>query len=207
MKLFIVRHPQTEYNAKDITHGSYPEFDDGRISELGIKQMHGLVSKTKVIGIDIIISSDLPRCKILAKEISSELDTEIEYSPKLREKDYGDFTGKKNSEINWKVLKGNFEDRKPLNGESLEDLKIRTEDFAKSLVEKYGETDKKIVIVSHSIFIKVFVGNLIGLSLYDSIFKIKVDNCSLIELKYEKKDGLGEFKLIGLFNNQDFLDR
>lgn len=207
MKLFIVRHPQTEYNAKDIIQSSYPEFDDGRISELGIKQMHRLVSKLKVIGIDLIISSDLPRCKILAEKISIELDTEIQYSPKLREKNYGDFTGKKNSEINWKALKGSFEDRKPLNGESLEDLKIRTKDFTKRLIEKYGETDKKIVIVSHSIYIKVFVGSLIGLSLYDSIFKLKVDNCSLIELKYEKKEGLGKFKLTGLFNNQDFLDK
>jgi len=84
-------------------------------------------------------------------------------------------------------LQGTFETRKAPDGENLEEVRERGKKFFEDLKEKYGESNETILIVSHGAFLKVFIGNLLGMKTYDSIFKLFVEHCSLTELEINKK--------------------
>ncbi len=57
----------------------------------------------------------------------------------------------------------------------------------KELIKKYDGQDKTILIVSHGAFLKILIGDILGMSLYGSIFKLFIEHCSLTEIDIDKK--------------------
>jgi len=91
MRLIITRHGETEENKKRIFQGHLP----GKLSKLGIEQAKKLAFRLKDEKIDVIYSSDLARASDTAKEIAKyHKNVPIFFVKELREKDFGDFTGK-----------------------------------------------------------------------------------------------------------------
>src|SRR3989344_9399934 len=81
MKLYLVRHGQTEYNAMSLhQHG------DVDLSELGINQAKVLAKRFSKIPVDVIYSSSLKRAKETAKIINKALKKKVIYSDFLKEK-------------------------------------------------------------------------------------------------------------------------
>ena len=177
LKLLLTRHGETVDNVKGILMG----VEDGNITKKGFKQIHKLINKMKVEEVDIVLSSDMYRCQVTSKEISKKINAPIEYSKLLREKNHGDWTGKCSREMCWDGLAGDFETRRPPNGESLIEVRERGIKFYSELLTKYK--DKCIVLVSHSTFLKVLIGQLLGMSIYDSVFKLRIDYCSLSKIE------------------------
>ena len=199
MKLLITRHGQTKENIEGTIQGKYR----GNINEKGFEQISNLIKRLKKEKIDLIISSDIPRCKITTLEIKKKINIPIEYTNLIREKDNGDWIGKRHQEVNWDKLGEDFETRKAPNGENLQQVRKRGRKFFNGLINKYGNTNKTILIVSHGAFLKVFVGDLLGMSLYDSIFKLFIEHCSLTEIEVDEKYKSGyQFKFI---NEKDYL--
>lgn len=198
MRLLITRHAQTEDNEKNVIQGG-----DSKISEKGIVQIDRLINRLKKEKIDLIVSSDFGRCKVTSEKIAKLFSIPVEYNTLLREKNDGDWIGKNVREINWDSLEGSFETRHAPNGESLVEVCERARKALKSLIENYGETEKTILIVSHGTFLRLAVGNLIGLTLHDSIFNIILDNCSLSEIDVNKRYKKGY--LLKYLNDSDFL--
>ena len=187
MKLLITRHGKTEHNESGVIQGK----QHGSVNEMGFKQIEKLIERLKKEKIDIIISSDIPRCKITAEEIAKKIKVPIDYTELIREKDNGEFVGKHKNEVDWASLGDDFENRRPPNGESLVMVRERGREFFKQLTKQYGNTNKTILIVSHGAFLKVFIGDLLGMNLKDSIFKLFTEHCSLTEINIEKKYDLG----------------
>ena len=95
MRLILTRHGETIENAQGIHQGHLP----GKLSDLGIKQAKKLAKRLKDEKIDVIYSSDLARAADTAKEILKfHPNTPIKFVKELREKDAGDFQGKKKGE-------------------------------------------------------------------------------------------------------------
>jgi len=182
LKLLITRHGETVGNVKGILMG----VEDGNITKRGFKQIHKLINRMKREEVDIILSSDMYRCQVTAKEISKKYNIPIEYSILLREKNNGDWNGKCYREMCWDDLEGDFETRHPPDGESLIEVRERGIKFYSELLTKH--TDKCIAIVSHSTFLKVFIGQLLGMSIYDSIFKLRIDYCALSKIEIINKN-------------------
>jgi len=201
MRVLFVRHGETEENSEGIIQGQ--GLDECRFTERGLEQISKLVERLKEEKIDLIISSDFLRCKQTGEEIAKKINLEVEYSKELREKNEGDWVGKKTNKINWDGLEGSFETRRAPKGESLREVRERGRKFFSGLLERYKDTDKTILIVSHATFLRILIGDLVGLSLHDSIFKFSIENCSLSEIDVNKKHEKGF--MLKFLNENNFL--
>ncbi|MEK6926717.1 MAG: histidine phosphatase family protein [Nanoarchaeota archaeon] len=199
-RILITRHGQTKENAEGVVQGK----EHGNINQKGFEQIKKLIKILKKQNLNKIISSDIPRCSITAKEIEKKISVPVEYTNLIREKDNGELIGKNHKEFNWDDLKGTFETRKAPNGENLEEVRERGRKFFKELKRNYKDFDGTILIVSHGAFLKVFIGDLLGMSLYDSIFKLFIEHCSLTELEISDKHKEG-YRL-NFMNEKSYLD-
>ncbi len=183
LKLLFTRHGQTKKNVDGIIQGH----EDGDINEKGYEQIEKLKHRIKMEKIDLIVSSDIPRCAITTQKILEGTNIPVEYTPLLREKNNGALVGKKGNEVKWEELEGNFETRKAPDGESLIEVRERGRKFMSRLLEKYKKTNKTILIVSHGAFLKILIGNLIGTNIENSIFKLFIDHCSLTRVDFDER--------------------
>lgn len=181
MKIIFVRHAETKNNVAGIVQG--PEHGD--INEKGEKQIGELGKSLKKEVIDFFYSSDIPRCKITSEGINRYHKLPITYTKLLREKYNGEWTGKNYKEVNWDQLEGDFESRKVNGGENLLEVKARAREFIKELIDKYGNTNKNILVVSHGAFLKVLIGCLLNMDLKSSIFNLNVNHCSPIRINFK----------------------
>lgn len=159
-KLYLVRHGETVDNAAQILQGQ----TGGELNATGIAQAEEVARKMANEHIDVFISSDLHRsiqtCEIIAKPHFNESTDKslqkgntdnpwqatITTTPLIRERDWGDFTGK--------YIPTLPKDPKdwPDNVESLEKMKSRAQNFLTWLKVTYP--DKTILAVGHGIINK-----------------------------------------------------
>lgn len=147
--LYLVRHGETVDNAAQILQGQTP----GKLNEKGIEQAEEVAGKMVNNHIDAFVSSDLNRsletCEIIARPHFPEgtnLEKVITTTPLLRERDWGDFTGK--------FIPSLPKDPKdwPSNIEGLEKMKSRAQNFLTWL--KVTFPDKTVLAVGHGIINK-----------------------------------------------------
>ena len=150
--LYLVRHGETVDNAAQIMQGQTP----GRLNEKGIEQAEEVARKMANDHIDVFVSSDLYRsmqtCAIIARPhledglSEDEILQHIVTTPLIRERDWGDFTGK--------FIPSLPKDPKdwPDNIEGLEKMKSRAQNFLTWL--KVAYPDKTILAVGHGIINK-----------------------------------------------------
>jgi len=141
MRIYFIRHFETEWNKKDICQG----WKNSNLTKKGKKDAGRIGKKLKNKKIEIIFSSDLGRCLETSKIINKFLNVKIVKNKKLRERNFGRLNGK-----NGKVLREELDIidlklRAP-NGESINDMKKRVLDFIKSLSKKKYDC---VLIVSH----------------------------------------------------------
>ena len=147
--LYLVRHGETVDNAAQILQGQTP----GKLNEQGIQQAEEVARKMVNNHFDVFVSSDLYRsvetCEIIARphfEVGADVASQIVTTPLLRERDWGDFTGK--------FIPSLPKDPKdwPDNIETLEKMKSRAQNFLTWLKVTYP--DKTILAVGHGIINK-----------------------------------------------------
>ncbi len=146
---FLMRHGEAQSNASDISSSSY--LDRVHLTEKGRAEVESRASEVKEKEIDLIFASDFARTKetafLIAKSVGIE-EKEIIFDKRLREIDTGIFSGKPNGEYHnyfFSILE-KF-DKRPPEGENLNDLRCRTMEFLYEVEEKYK--GKKILIVTH----------------------------------------------------------
>lgn len=182
MEIIFVRHAETKNNVSGIIQG--PEHGD--INEKGEKEIESVSELLKDEKINMIYSSDIPRCKITVEGINKFHNLPIKYTQLIREKYNGDWTGKNYKDVNWNELDGTFETRKVNNGESLSEVRERARKFILEILGEFGETDSKILVVSHGAFLKILIGDLIGVGIKNSIFNVSINHCSPIHVKFKE---------------------
>jgi len=140
VKITYFVHGTTTDNVKDLVTGWAP----GELSELGIKQSKELGILIADKNFDVVFCSDLKRALDSANLAFGDKYRIIQ-DKRLREANYGDFTGNLASKFKSKMVE--HIDKPFPNGESYEDVGKRIADFLEFLKENYSGKD--VAIVAH----------------------------------------------------------
>jgi len=138
--LYLVRHGETVDNAAQILQGQ----QQGELNENGIRQAEEVRDRLADEDIDAFVASDLKRSVDTCRIIAQPHHKDVETTPLLRERDWGDFTG---------AFIPDLKDKEwPENVESIEKLKSRAQNFLTFIKVNYP--DKKVLAVGHGIINK-----------------------------------------------------
>ena len=144
MKIYVVRHGQTDYNINGLFQGR----KDIPLNSVGIKQAEETAQKFKNIPVDIIIVSPLTRAKETAKYISNVTGIKTVIEQDLIERNFGDMEGKPNREdCNIKMLLDYEKNYNICNVEPIQSLFKRVSDCLDKIIDKY--MGKNVVLVTH----------------------------------------------------------
>lgn len=175
MKLYIVRHGETDNNRNGIIQGII----DTPLNSTGINQAKELKEKLKDVKFDLVISSPLQRAKVTA-EIINDNKAKIICDNKIIERSTGDFEGQKNDRYDHREV-WNYRLNTDLGArvEKVQDLFKRANEFLNDIKNKYP--DKTLLIVSHSGFIRALHFTIVGFKEDEDLRAFTIDNCALLE--------------------------
>lgn len=178
MKIYVVRHGQTNWNVKGKIQGK----SDIELNEKGIEQAKELKELIKNYDINLIISSPLKRAKQTAEIINENLKCKIIFDKALEERGYGAFEGKVRKEITDKVVNSgilhDYYANKEYNGvEPVQNLCNRVW----GLFDKLKESHKyeNVLLVSHGGVIRAIDGYFNGLNKDGIIENPALRNCEI----------------------------
>jgi broad specificity phosphatase PhoE len=182
MRLVIIRHGESESNAKKINQGS----TQGKLTKKGLSQAKKTaLFLSKKEDIQFIYCSDLHRTKETANEVLKRIKVPIEYSKEIRERKLGIFEGKPLGSFREYVKKNNLDlmTYKPKGGESVKEAHTRIMAFYNKCLKKHkGET---ILWISHGGMIRRLL--LHSLKSDALIYKeLHPDNCAISVIKVDK---------------------
>lgn len=162
-ELYIIRHGQTDHNAKGIIQGKGVDLP---LNETGRKQARAFFEAYKYTGFDALFTSTLLRAQQTVHPFKNDQVPHHVFS-ELDEISWGDLEGKittLESDANFKELvnrwrSGELHARPSPGGESPLDLQQRQLRF----IEQLEQFDyKKILIATHGRFIRAFMCTLTG---------------------------------------------
>lgn len=151
MKLYFIRHGQTDANKIGIVQGQEVDL---LLNETGIKQVEDALRYLPET-IDNIISSPLKRARHTAEIISKKLNKHLEFNDDIKEFRYGSLAGKTWAEIEAETGDISMREKdantlfnyRPFGGESAEDLKERVKKFVIELQNTHA--GKTVLVVTH----------------------------------------------------------
>lgn len=155
-KLILVRHGESEYNAKGLWTG----WHDPLLSPKGQEHARKIGEKLKEYPINRSFVSELRRAQdtldIIHRHLTEDRKSLPTVSHKhLNERHYGIFTGKNKWEIKEKVGEEEFMkirrayDYRPEEGESLKDVYERAIPYFKANMKPYIDSGEIIISVTH----------------------------------------------------------
>jgi probable phosphoglycerate mutase len=186
VKLFIVRHAESEWNPV----GRYQGLLDPGLSERGLKQAELLGGALEKEKIDFLYSSPLRRTYQTAQEIAKRHGLEVIEDRRIIEIDHGVWSGMLVEEVkerfpeDFRMWLEEPHRIKFEGGESLEDVFKRVKDFLEFLREKHwGQT---VAIVSHTVPIRAMLCALLNIDL-SKFWVFGCDNASYSLVHMEEK--------------------
>lgn len=188
MRLYIVRHGQTEWNAEKRLQG----WKNSNLTREGIVNAERLSRRLGDIDFDYIYSSPQQRALDTADIIRGNKNTEITILDGLKEIGFGAWEGMPIDSIN-KKYKDEFDTYlnrphlyKPIDGESFEDIFKRAEKSLENIISRGGED---ILIVSHGVTIKVLTSIIKKIPL-EEIYNIPIHLGTALNICEVKEDNI-----------------
>lgn len=196
MKLYLVRHGQTDLNRVRRYQGR----TDVSLNETGIGQARQLAVRLSSEPFDAIYASPLARAHETARLIHDGRSIAIITSPELVEMDFGRLEGKTYQEIigifpGWDPAVFDFTFA---GGENLADLAVRMRSFIDILMK--GGENSKILAVTHSGCLRVILCLLLGIDV-NKWWQFKIDVASLTIL-----DNVEKGAVLSLLNDTSHLN-
>ncbi len=191
MKLYIVRHGETDLNATRTVQG---HTDKQPLNALGKKQAQLLAELLEVVNFDIAYSSDLQRAKQTTAAIMKYQNCKVIYSKKLREANYGILDGKSYAVMDEYYRqarlkypgKSHYELPIP-KGESGVTVQKRIVAFIEQIYHKHPQAT--VLISTHARVKRMLIGYLDHIPIR-ALKKIeRFRNCSLTVVAYDHKKG------------------
>ena len=180
MKIYLVRHSQTEYNVLKITQG----WSDSPLTKLGIAQAKKAGSYLKDVDFKVAFTSDSNRAISTLKHIIADRDIDIVVSDQLREMNFGVLEGKPYIDNFYNIYYQGFVE---YNGETKEMVSKRVADFLKTQYDEYK--DDNVLVVSHGWAIRSFLRSIDEKRLDDYYNQgNKLKNCSTHIVEYDGND-------------------
>jgi probable phosphoglycerate mutase len=184
--LLLVRHGLTAQTGPLLT-GWTPGVS---LDERGRGQVTALAERLKGLDLDAVVSSPLDRCRETAEALLAgrEAPEKLDIDDRFGEVRYGDWTGRKLSELAqeplWKVVQAHpsavvFPGEE---GEAMADAQHRAVSAVREWNDKLGP-EAVYAAVSHGDIIKAIVADALGLHL-DQFQRIQADPASLTVIRY-----------------------
>ena len=178
MKIYIIRHGQTNWNRKGRIQGK----TDIELNEEGIEQAKEARKILEEYPIDMIVSSTLKRARKTAEIIKKKKKVPILFKEALEERGFGEFEGKTREEIQDEVWTSEILDNYNLNKqykgvETIQELCSRVWNLIDELKENY--TDKNILLVTHGGVTRAISGYFDGANENGILEDLKLQNCGI----------------------------
>lgn len=174
MKLYVVRHGQTDQNVLGLVQGD----TESDLTEKGREEAKALQDLVKSLNVDVVVSSPLRRAVDTAKLITNN-EKEIIIDDRLIERDFGLSEGKPVDE-ELTVKYWNFKLNTDINQvEKVQDLMFRITEFIEDMRNKYD--DKKVLVVAHSAILRAIHYAINGIPEDGDLLKIEIPNLRIIE--------------------------
>lgn len=179
MRLFLVRHGQTAWNAAQRAQGHC----DTELDETGLAQAEGVAQALESEGVQRIVSSDLRRCVQTASPISQATGRQIELQAALRERHFGHLEGLPYEEVRARIAEkaaqigAETHATRPDQGESYLDVWDRLSTVRSEL----STESKTTVLVSHGGTLGLLLAGLLGQG-FEEARAFRFANASITEL-------------------------
>lgn len=180
MKIYFVRHGQTDWNIQNRLQGSV----DIPLNPTGINQAHILADKLNSIHFDLIISSPLSRALHTANIINENRNIPLMTETSLLERSFGCLEGIKGNEYDKNLFWDYAKNYQYKDVEPIQNFFNRIYKYLDFLIKTYP--DKSVLLVSHNgvniatnCFFNGFPDDM-------NLLNIKLDNCSFIEYDSSK---------------------
>ncbi len=182
--IYIVRHGETNWNKEKIIQGSE---NDEPLNEVGLNQARELAEFFSEKKLDLIISSPLKRARQTSNIVAKRKNLNVICDKNFAEIYYGDWSGKKSSEIpvlfpkEWENFLKNPETFSFKNGESIQSLYNRTVYAFENL-----DKSKTILVVTHTNPIRMIIAYVLSITVLNA-YKLHFENCAISKLSYKHK--------------------
>jgi len=186
-RVVLVRHGETEYNARSIFRGTL----DIPLSAIGLEEARLTaqeLASTKLTG---IVSSPLARALETAREIAVRQSEHMEpvIDVAFTDLNFGEWQGHSRDEV--AVAYPELFDRwmhephrvQLPNGETLSDASRRVRQGLKHFLQEYH--GKTFCVISHRVIIKLLILRMLGLPVSD-FWRIHIDTCGITEFNFRR---------------------
>lgn len=186
MKIYLVRHGETEWNKEYRLQGQ----SDTRLNDYGRELAVITAEALKDIPFDVIFHSPLNRAEETAVILKRDRKIEMIADERLKEMSFGTAEGghilviKNNSEDPmYNFLKHPGKYIPPENGERFEEVYARTGAFIRDMILPLEEKYENVLIVAHGAVNRTILNAIAGIPVSD-FWNIRLKNCavSIIDL-------------------------
>jgi len=193
-KLVLVRHGQSEWNAKNLFTG----WKDPKLTDLGIQEAirAGELLETRNLNFDLMFTSDLFRAQETGRLILEQInqkDIEIIQDQSLNERNYGDLAGLNKDEAREKwgeeqvhIWRRSF-DVPPPGGESLKNTAERVLPYFEREIMPKVKKGLNILVAAHGNSLRALVMHLENIS-SEEIVKLEIATGDPLIYEYSNGD-------------------
>ena len=193
-KLVLVRHGQSEWNAKNLFTG----WKDPKLTDLGIQEAirAGELLETRNLNFDLMFTSDLFRAQETGRLILEQInqkDIEIIQDQSLNERNYGDLAGLNKDEARERwgeeqvhIWRRSF-DIPPPGGESLKNTAERVLPYFEREIMPKVEKGLNILVAAHGNSLRALVMHLENIS-SEEIVKLEIATGDPLTYEYSNGD-------------------
>ncbi len=182
MRLIVVRHGETSYNAQRRFTGQ----SDVPLNSLGERQAAALIECLSTEQLDAIVTSDLERTRITAKAIALNHGLSIQEDIDLRELAFGEWEGYTYDEVLARdatlasLWRSDPTEYAPPGGETVAQLRDRCAQALHRWQTQYPEAS--VLWVTHGGLIGVLLCHVLGIDLKRR-WQFRHDNASISEIR------------------------
>ena len=183
MKVYVIRHGQTDWNLASRTQGK----TDIELNQTGIEQARKAKEEINKYNIDLIYCSPLKRARKTAEIVNEDKKCNIIYEKALEERCFGDFEGKNKEEIadmieEWEKIHDYGLNSNEGNIEPIRDVCNRVWSFLDEIKSKNDENN--ILIVTHAGVCRAINAYFNGKDENGNIESAKMGNCEIREFEF-----------------------
>lgn len=163
MRLWLVRHGETEANVAGLYSGHAPT----PLTERGIAQAQTLSMLLRDVPVDNVLCSELERARHTTQLILGDREIPVRNMPELNEMFFGDWEMRHHRDLaredaeNYAVWCNDWQNATPTNGEGFQAFSLRVERFIAQL-DDY-KMCQNLLVVSHQGVLSVLIARLLSM--------------------------------------------
>lgn len=163
MRLWLVRHGETEANVAGLYSGHAPT----PLTERGIAQAQTLGTLLRNVPVDNVLCSELERTRHTTQLILGDREVPVRNMPELNEMFFGDWEMRHHRDLaredaeNYAVWCNDWQNATPTNGEGFQAFSQRVERFIAQLADY--KTCQNLLVVSHQGVLSVLIARLLSM--------------------------------------------